>query len=142
WNDFAKRIQWVAGSFEEDDTYRRLSQCLEQLDREHDLKGNRLFYLATPPNEFQPILEHLQAGRLLAPAHHEPWTRVVIEKPFGRDLASARQLNELIARVLDESQTYRIDHYLGKETVQNLLVFRFANSMFEPLWNRKYIDYV
>src|SRR5205814_9133335 len=81
-------------------------------------------------------------ARLIARPHQPPWTRVVIEKPFGRDLDSARALNALTARVLDESQTYRIDHYLGKETVQNILVFRFANSMFEPLWNRKYIDYV
>jgi glucose-6-phosphate 1-dehydrogenase len=142
WEEFARAIEWVPGSFEDPETYARLRGCLEQLDREHHLEGNRLYYLATPPSEFCPILEQLKAANLIHPAHSAPWTRVVIEKPFGHDLASARELNTLTGQLLDESQTYRIDHYLGKETVQNILVFRFANSMFEPLWNRKYIDHV
>ena len=104
--------------------------------------GNRLFYLAVPPASFRPILEGLRGSGLLHPPSGSPWSRVVIEKPFGRDLASARELNRVVTGVLDERQTFRIDHYLGKETVQNILVFRFANSIFEPLWNRKYVDHV
>src|SRR5207249_6436658 len=98
--------------------------------------------LATPSNEFPTILHRLKLAGLIHGPHEPSFTRVIIEKPFGRDLESARALNGLVARVLDESQTFRIDHYLGKETVQNILVFRFANSIFEPLWNRKYVDYV
>ena len=95
-----------------------------------------------PPAQFPPILKGLSEAGLLHPPNGVPWSRVVIEKPFGRDLASARELNRLVAGVLDERQTFRIDHYLGKETVQNILVFRFGNSIFEPLWNRKYVDHV
>ncbi len=142
WATFGAMLDWVAGSFEDPATYGRLRQELERLDRERGLEGNRLFYLATPDTEFGTILEQLDAAGLISKSGQGPWTRVVIEKPFGHDLASARALNNLTASVLDEAQTYRIDHYLGKETVQNILVFRFANSMFEPLWNRKYIDYV
>ena len=95
-----------------------------------------------PPAQFPPIVTGLRDAGLLHPANGSPWSRVVIEKPFGRDLASARELNRLVASALDERQTFRIDHYLGKETVQNILVFRFGNSIFEPLWNRKYVDHV
>ena len=104
--------------------------------------GNRLFYLAVPPASFGPILAGLRDSGLLHAPHGSPWSRVVIEKPFGRDLDSARDLHRQVAAVLDESQSFRIDHYLGKETVQNILVFRFGNSIFEPLWNRKYVDHV
>ena len=142
WAGFAPMLHWVSGSFEDADTYTRLKSKLESLDRERGLEGNRLYYLATPPSAFETILGRLSQSGLITRPNERPWTRVVIEKPFGRDLESARALNALIAKVLDESQTYRIDHYLGKETVQNILVFRFANSMFEPVWNRKYIDYV
>ena len=123
-------------------TYERLSARLTELDRTRGLEGNRLFYLATPPAEFSTILHRLKAADCLHDPHDESFTRVIIEKPFGRDLESARTLNALVARVLDESQIFRIDHYLGKETVQNILVFRFGNSIFEPLWNRKYVDHV
>ncbi len=139
---FTGGLEYVAGAFSDDATYRNLADTLAKLDRERGTSGNRLFYLATPPSEFGPILTRLRAAGLITAPNAQPWTRVVIEKPFGRDLASALDLNRLVGEALDESQTFRIDHYLGKETVQNILVFRFANSMFEPLWNRKYVDYV
>ena len=139
---FARRLDYVAGDFADPVTYDRLRETLERQDRERGTAGNRLFYLAVPPSEFETILTRLKLAGLVAPPQREPWTRVVIEKPFGRDLTTALELNRVVASLLDESQTYRIDHYLGKETVQNILVFRFANSMFEPLWNRKYVDYV
>jgi len=139
---FAERLDYVSGEFSDPGVYTRLASSLDRLDRERGTAGNRLFYLATPPSEFETILSRLKEAGLIAPPHRDPWTRVVVEKPFGRDLTSAMELNRLVANVLDETQTFRIDHYLGKETVQNILVFRFANSMFEPLWNRKYLDYV
>jgi glucose-6-phosphate 1-dehydrogenase len=142
WSEFASRIEYVPGEFEDPATYQRLTKRLEQLDREHGLEGNRLFYLATPADVFSVVLHRLKAAGLIHSAGEPGFTRVILEKPFGRDLASAQALNGLVAKVLDESQTFRIDHYLGKETVQNIMVFRFANSIFEPLWNRKYVDHV
>jgi glucose-6-phosphate 1-dehydrogenase len=142
WQRFSEGLDYVTGEFEDPGTYQRLAARLRQLDETRGLEGNRLFYLATPPDEFGPILRSLKQAGLVTPHDGSPWTRVIIEKPFGHDLASARALNGLVAETLHESQTFRIDHYLGKETVQNILVFRFANSMFEPLWNRKYIEYV
>jgi glucose-6-phosphate 1-dehydrogenase len=139
---FAQRLDYVSGDFADPATYERLRAALDRLDRTRGTAGNRLFYLATPPSEFETILTRLKAAELVSVPRHEPWTRVVIEKPFGRDLTTALELNRVVGHVLDESQTFRIDHYLGKETVQNILVFRFANSMFEPLWNRKYVDFV
>ncbi len=133
-----------AASFSEDATYDRLKARLEAA-KTKGTKGNRVFYLSTPPSVFPVILEKLEKHELIerAPqAPNVPACRVIVEKPFGRDLASARTLNEMIARYLDESQIYRIDHYLGKETVQNILVLRFGNSIFEPLWNRNHVDYV
>jgi glucose-6-phosphate 1-dehydrogenase len=142
WHRFAPALDYLPGEFGDAQTFERLSMRLQQLDYQRDLKGNRLFYLATPPSEFGPILKALRTAGLIRPPGQESWTRVIIEKPFGRDLESARALNALVAEILDESQTFRIDHYLGKETVQNILVLRFANSIFEPLWNRKYVSYV
>jgi len=142
WERFAPMLHYITGEFREDATYQKLKQCVDGLDRTLGLQGNRLFYLATPPSEFGPILQQLKAANLIGPPGPSSWTRVVVEKPLGRDLESAKQLNDLIAQVLDESQIFRIDHYLGKETVQNILVLRFANSIFEPLWNRKYVDHV
>jgi glucose-6-phosphate 1-dehydrogenase len=142
WREFAESLDYVSGEFGEAATYERVAMRLQQLDYQRNLRGNRLFYLATPPSEFAAILRGLKAAGLIHPPGGPSWSRVVIEKPFGRDLASARALNDLCAEVLDESQVFRIDHYLGKETVQNIMVFRFANSMFEPLWNRKYVHYV
>ena len=142
WQTFAGALDYVSGDFEDPATYKRLEERLAELDRAQGLEGNRLFYLATPASEFEPILNRLKEAGLVQPPGRAPWTRVIIEKPFGHDLGSAQHLNQLVAQVLDESQTFRIDHYLGKETVQNIMVFRFANSIFEPLWNRKYVEYV
>ncbi len=111
-----------------------------ELDQSHGTRGNRLYYLAVIPEFFATIIEQLGKADLIYPAQQEtPWSRVVIEKPFGRDLASARALNRDISQVLDESQIYRIDHYLGKETVQNILALRFGNAIFEPIWNRRHV---
>ena len=145
WSKFAGALDFVNGQIDDPKTYADLKEKLALIDREKGTQENRIFYLATPPEAFAVILENLRKGGLLYRANPEspkPWSRVVIEKPFGRDLESAHALNKLVAESLDESQTFRIDHYLGKETVQNILVFRYANSLFEPLWNRKYIDHV
>ncbi len=140
WPGFAARISYLAGSYDDPETYRRLTERLAQLDAECGTQGNRLFYLATPPALYPLIVEQLgQAGL----NRSDPgWTTIIVEKPFGRDLASARRLDEQVHAVFDESQVYRIDHYLGKETVQNILTFRFSNAIFEPLWNRNYVDHV
>ncbi|MBI5533471.1 MAG: glucose-6-phosphate dehydrogenase [Deltaproteobacteria bacterium] len=143
WKGFAGRVDTLAGALDDPKSYASLQERLMHLDEQHGTSGNRLFYLATPPSEFASILGNLQGAGLIAPpTSGAPWTRVVIEKPFGHDLESAKELNRFATSVLDESQIYRIDHYLGKETVQNILVFRFGNSIFEPLWNRKTIDHV
>jgi glucose-6-phosphate 1-dehydrogenase len=142
WSAFASTIDTVAGDYTTPAAWPALRAAIEAAEKRRGTGGNRLFYLAVPPASFPPILAGLREAGLVHAANGKPWSRVVIEKPFGRDLASARELNRLVARVLDERQTFRIDHYLGKETVQNILVFRFANSIFEPLWNRKYIDHV
>jgi glucose-6-phosphate 1-dehydrogenase len=144
WGDFEKGVSYVQGSFEDKATYQKLKAHLEKLDAERGTRKNRLFYLAVPPAEFDGIVAGLRDANLVAPANASGggWSRVVFEKPFGHDLSSARELNATIATVFDESQVFRIDHYLGKETVQNLLVFRFANSLFEPVWNREHVDHV
>jgi glucose-6-phosphate 1-dehydrogenase len=146
WSDFERGISYVRGAANEPSTYENLRTHLERVEAERGTGQNRLFYLAVPPNEFGPIVEGLRASRLVTKAADErvggPWTRVVFEKPFGHDLASARALNDSVAAAFDESQVFRIDHYLGKETVQNLLVFRFANSLFEPIWGREHVDHV
>lgn len=145
WQRFESSIFTMQGSFTELESFHALKQYMDELDGTRQTKGNRLFYLATLPTFFPKILNSLKAAELVHPAgppDQQPWTRVVIEKPFGHDLSSAIELNRLAASVLDERQTYRIDHYMGKETVQNILVFRFGNSIFEPIWNHKYIDYV
>jgi glucose-6-phosphate 1-dehydrogenase len=142
WTAFASGIDTVAGDYTKPEAFVALRAGIEAAETRRPTSGNRLFYLAVPPASFAPILAGLRAAGLIHPPNGSPWSRVVIEKPFGRDLASARELNRLVAAVLDERQTFRIDHYLGKETVQNILVFRFGNSIFEPLWNRKYIDHV
>ena len=140
WGSFAERLHYMQADIKNPEDYRRLRARLEEIDREHGTQGNRLFYLAVAPTLFAETVSQLAAVGLNRPEHG--WTRVIIEKPFGVDLESARELNRLILRHLDESQIFRIDHYLGKETVQNLLVFRFANGIFEPLWNRQFIDHV
>jgi glucose-6-phosphate 1-dehydrogenase len=141
WQEIASGLSYVtAGSRPED--YGRLADHLDGLDRERGTGGNRLFYLATPPSAFPRIVEGLRGAGLHRPGEGGRWSRIVLEKPIGHDLPSARDLNRAVNDVFDEQAVYRIDHYLGKETVQNLLVFRFANAIFEPLWNHKYVDHV
>jgi glucose-6-phosphate 1-dehydrogenase len=142
WSDFAAGMKYVPGDFGDPQTFLELKRCLDALDHERATRGNRLYYFATPPSTFPTLLKSLKIGGLVRSVNDDRFSRVVVEKPFGRDLDSARRLNRLVHEVLDERQIFRIDHYLGKETVQNLLVFRFANSIFEPIWNRKYIDHV
>ncbi|HTO95741.1 MAG TPA: glucose-6-phosphate dehydrogenase [Myxococcales bacterium] len=142
WQDFAAGMRYVCGEFDDPDTFARLRNTLEEADRSRATRGNRLFYFATPPSAFPSLLERLKEAGLIRSPLESGFTRVVIEKPFGRDLASARALNRLVLQTFDERQVFRIDHYLGKETVQNLLVFRFGNSIFEPIWNRRYVEHV
>jgi len=139
-DDFLKQLRYFTGDYDDPESYRRLAQRLDELDHEGQLAGNRLFYLATPPDIYPRIVGQLGSAGLARPASEKSWTRIIIEKPFGHDRASARDLNRKVLDVFEESQVYRIDHYLGKQTVQNLLVFRFGNGIFEPLWNRNYID--
>ncbi len=140
WETFASRLFYHRLVYDQAEGYNELAGYLLKLEKELNLPGNRLFYLSTPPILYAPIVDNLgQAG--LAQKRGD-FSRIVIEKPFGVDLASARELNIRIHTVFDEDQVYRIDHYLGKETVQNIMVFRFANAIFEPIWNRRYIDHV
>jgi glucose-6-phosphate 1-dehydrogenase len=141
WNSFAQGLYYITGDINTADDYRKLKELLEQVDRERGTAGNRLFYLSVAPRFYSEAVRQLGEAGLSRP-QDGTWVRVIIEKPFGSDLESARALNQEIHQHLDESQIYRIDHYLGKETVQNLLVFRFANGIFEPMWNRQYIDHV
>jgi glucose-6-phosphate 1-dehydrogenase len=141
WKWFTKRLYYLPGDAQDPQTYQRLHQLLQSIDHEHGTPGNYLYYLATAPEFFTPIVQHLGHSELTLEETGR-WRRVIFEKPFGHDFDSARTLNHDISAVLRESQIYRIDHYLGKETVQNILIFRFANGIFEPIWNRRYIDHV
>jgi len=136
WADFARHLSYVAGEFSQPYAMKGLAEHLERVDEEHGTQGGRFFYSATPPAAYPDIVRRLGEVELNKNA------KIVIEKPFGRDLKSARELNATIHEVFHETQVFRIDHYLGKETVQNILAFRFANGMFEPIWNRRYIDHV
>jgi glucose-6-phosphate 1-dehydrogenase len=140
--EFANALAYVSGEYDHPESFEKLKNRLEDLDREHKLNGNRLFYLATPPDIYPVIIEQLAKAGLAKNPSEKSWTRIIIEKPFGRDLASAKKLNQTVVKAFDESQVYRIDHYLGKDTVQNLMVLRFGNGIFEPLWNRNYVDHV
>ncbi len=139
---FAQSFVYVAGDYDQPDAFEKLSRRLEELDQERHLEGNRLYYLATPPAVYPKVIAQIQRAGLARPANGKSWVRMVVEKPFGRDLASARKLNATILEAFDETQVYRIDHFLGKDTVQNLLALRFGNGIFEPLWNRNYVDHV
>ena len=141
WSSFAQGLFYLPSDIGNADDYRKLGELLDRIDRERGTAGNRLFYLSVAPRFYAEAVEQLGRAGLTKPKAGS-WVRVIIEKPFGSDLESARKLNHDIHESLDESQIYRIDHYLGKETVQNLLAFRFANGIFEPLWNRQYIDHV
>jgi glucose-6-phosphate 1-dehydrogenase len=136
-----KRLTYLDGDTQDPELYQRLAQHLAEVDERNQTQGSYLFYLAMPPALFMPISKQLARAGLLKQANTH-WRRIIIEKPFGHDLASARDLNRQVSTCLGESQVYRIDHYLGKETVQNLMIFRFANGIFEPVWNRRYIDHV
>jgi glucose-6-phosphate 1-dehydrogenase len=141
WKWLRERMFYLKGDFEEAATYGSLSERLAKSGSKGKQGGNALFYLATPPSVFAPVIVQLGTAKLLQESQGN-WRRVIIEKPFGRDLQSARELNRKILSVMSEKQIYRIDHYLGKETVQNIMVFRFGNGIFEPLWNRNHIDHV
>jgi glucose-6-phosphate 1-dehydrogenase len=140
WEGFAQNIDYVAGGFDDPQSYENLAILLDDLDRDKGTLHNRIFYLSTPPDVFEPIIANL--GKAGLHREEKGFSRLVLEKPFGRDLESAQYLNRKVREFFQEQQIYRIDHYLGKETVQNILVMRFGNSIFEPLWNRRYIDHV
>jgi glucose-6-phosphate 1-dehydrogenase len=141
WESFAQSLFFMQGDFLDASSFQRLEQRLAEVDAAQGTQGNRIFYLATAPSVFGEIADMLgKSGLITRRASGQEWTRLVIEKPFGRDLASAQSLNSQLRQVLKEDQIFRIDHYLGKETVQNIIVFRFANGLFEPIWNRNYID--
>ena len=143
WRQFASTLYYVRGGYEDDEGYLRLREFLDGFDHGSRVLPARVFYLATPPELYGPVVQRIAAAGLTPKeSDGEPRARVVIEKPFGTDLQSARELNRSIHQALDESQVFRIDHYLGKETVQNIMVFRFANAVFEPIWNRRYVDHV
>jgi glucose-6-phosphate 1-dehydrogenase len=141
WESFEERVFYHRSEFSDLQGYQRLAERLDQLDKDRNTQGNRLFYLSVSPSEFGGILEKLAAVGLNR-AKEGAWARVIVEKPFGTDLPSAESLNQVVNDVFREKDTYRIDHYLGKETAQNIMVLRFANSIFEPLWNHRYIDHV
>jgi len=144
WKNFQEQVFYHRSEFDDDEGYASLAKFLENLDSRYATRGNRVFYLSVQPKFFPLIIEKLHRSGLIYDVHKvkDKWSRVIIEKPFGKDSASADTLQKDISQHLDESQTYRIDHYLGKETVQNLLVFRFANSIFESLWNYRHVDHV
>jgi glucose-6-phosphate 1-dehydrogenase len=137
WQSLADGMRWVTTDFADEGGEDRLLELLEQVDDERDLQGNRVYYLAIPPGAFESVVQALGKRRST-----KGWTRLIVEKPFGHDLSSARELNALLLREFQEREIFRIDHYLGKETVQNMLALRFANGIFEPIWNRQFVDHV
>ncbi|MGC1186882.1 MAG: glucose-6-phosphate dehydrogenase [Candidatus Acidiferrales bacterium] len=139
---FAQSFSYVSGDYDKAEGFEKLSKRLDEIEKQSESGGNRLYYLATPPEVYPLIIEQLKKAGLAKPKNDKSWVRIIIEKPFGRDLQSAMKLNQTVLSVFDEPQVYRIDHYLGKDTVQNLLVLRFGNGIFEPLWNRNFVDHV
>lgn len=142
WLGFVDKLHYITGAFDDKATYQSLHERLCELDQTHGTSGNTLYYMATSPQLFGVIVTMLGQANMNEPARAGGWTRLIVEKPFGRDADSAAKLNDTIHEVFHEEQVYRIDHYLGKETVQNILAFRFANSILEPIWNREHIDHV
>jgi glucose-6-phosphate 1-dehydrogenase len=137
WDPLAEGMRYVALDFADEEGEDRLASTLNELDEERGTRGNRVYYLATPPGVFPTVVQEVGKRRKT-----QGWTRVIVEKPFGHDLESARELQSVITRYFDETEVFRIDHYLGKETVQNMLVLRFANGIFEPIWNRQFVDHI
>ena len=137
WEKLAEGMRWVTADFADEGGEDRIIEALNELDETRGTRGNRVYYLAVPPSAFEMIVEAMGKRRST-----EGWTRLIVEKPFGYDLHSARELNALLTRYFEEREIFRIDHYLGKETVQNVLALRFANGIFEPIWNRQFIDHV
>jgi glucose-6-phosphate 1-dehydrogenase len=142
WDDFAKRLSYISADFDDHKCYGKLAKQLNDNDATLGTKGNRLFYLSTPPSLFPLIIDHLKEADLNPHEGQEGWARIIVEKPFGTDLDSARALQNTVERVFPERAVYRIDHYLGKEPVQDIMALRFANTIFEPVWNRNYVDSV
>jgi glucose-6-phosphate 1-dehydrogenase len=149
WQQLSEGVRFVPGEFDDDAAFDKLAETVRELDRERGTGGNYAFYLSIPPRSFPTVVQQLKRSGLADPLPEEtdengqpPWRRVVIEKPFGRDLASARELNDIVDAVFPAHSVFRIDHYLGKETVQNILALRFANTLYEPIWNRGYVDHV
>ncbi|HWJ85620.1 MAG TPA: glucose-6-phosphate dehydrogenase, partial [Cellulomonas sp.] len=141
WRQLSEGIRFVQGTFDDDDAFDRLRNTVEELDVNRGTGGNHAFYLSIPPSAFPVVCKQLARSGLSQPAE-DTWRRVVIEKPFGHDLASARELQDIVSSVFNPDDIFRIDHYLGKETVQNLIALRFGNAIFEPLWNNLTIDHV
>src|SRR3954466_7803984 len=141
WDGFAEALFYHQSEFHDAAGYKSLAERLEKIDKERGTGGNRLFYLAVAPDQFEAILKNLKNAGLNKP-RKGGWARVIVEKPFGTDLATARELNRVVRTAFSENQTYRIDHFLGKETAQNILVLRFANAIFEPIWNGRYVDHI
>jgi glucose-6-phosphate 1-dehydrogenase len=142
WQAFVEKCFYVRGEFDSVEGFHLLKEHLDQLDADRGVVHNRLFYLAIPPEQYEGVAGHLGEAGLARPSTPSSWARIIVEKPFGYDLETSEHLNDALLTHFTEDQIYRIDHYLGKETVQNILVFRFANEIFEPLWNHKYIDHV
>ena len=142
WESLVAGFRYVAGDYAHEDTFDRLKEVLAEIDAQRGTSGNRLYYLATVPTVFAKVAQAMGAHDMHRPRHEDAFVRIVFEKPYGRDLASAKELDRAVLSVFDERQVYRIDHYLGKETVQNVIALRFANTIFEPIWNRRYVDHV
>jgi glucose-6-phosphate 1-dehydrogenase len=142
WEDFAGRISYVQGRYDDEKSFSALAETLDRIDQEAGTENHRVFYLATPPDVYANVVHNLGTAKLNQPSEENGWVKLIVEKPFGRDLDTAHSLNHCVHEVFDESQVYRIDHYLGKETVQNIFVLRFINGIFEPIWNRNYVEHV
>src|SRR5262249_38921291 len=149
WKQLSEGVRFVPGEFDDDAAFDTLARTVKELDQERGTGGNYAFYLSIPPKFFPTVVQQLKRSGLSAPRAEDhdangraPWRRVVIEKPFGHDLASAQELNDIVDAVFPAHSVFRIDHYLGKETVQNILALRFANTLYEPIWNRGYVDHV